>query len=119
MNFWRKPGDENVPGMLPAPDLTNDGREYYNLIWFANDKNVLKADYIKVRDIALSYNFAPVLPRIKKLSSAKLTLQVQNPFSWYRNDVGIDPEAYVLAGTYANRTLPVMPVYMAGIDITF
>lgn len=119
MNFWRKPGDENVPGMLPAPDLTGDGREYYNLIWFANDKNVLKADYIKVRDIALSYNFAPMLTGIKKLSSAKLTLQVQNPFSWYSNDVGIDPEAYTLASTYANRTLPVMPVYMAGIDITF
>ncbi len=119
MNFWRKPGDENVPGMLPAPDLSGAGREYYNLIWFANDKNVLKADYVKVRDIALSYDFAPMMPRIKKLSSARLTLQVQNPFSWYRNDVGIDPEAYTLASTYANRTLPVMPVYMAGIDITF
>lgn len=119
MNFWRKPGDENVPGMLPAPDLANNGREYYNLIWFANDRNVLKADYIKVRDIALSYNFAPMLPRIKKLSSAKLTLQVQNPFSWYNNDAGIDPEAYELASTYADRRLQVMPVYMAGIDITF
>ncbi|MBO9153484.1 SusC/RagA family TonB-linked outer membrane protein [Chitinophaga sp. GCM10012297] len=119
MNFWRKPGDENVPGMLPAPDLSGSGREYYNLIWFANDQNVLKGDYIKVRDIALSYNFAPALSRIKKLSSAKLTLQVQNPFSWYRNDADIDPEAYVLASTYANRSLPVMPVYMAGIDITF
>lgn len=119
MNFWRKPGDENVPGMLPAPDLSGSGREYYNLIWFANDQNVLKADYIKVRDIALSYNFAPALTRIKKLSSAKLTLQVQNPFSWYRNDVGIDPEAYTLASTYANRTLPVMPVFMAGLDLTF
>lgn len=119
MNFWRKPGDENIPGMLPAPDLTGNGREYYNLIWFANDQNVMKADYIKVRDIALSYNFAPALSRIKKLSSARLTLQVQNPFNWYSNDAGIDPEAYTLASTYANRRLPVMPVYMAGIDITF
>lgn len=119
MNFWRKPGDENVPGMMPAPDLKNDGRGYYSLIWFANDRNVLKADYIKVRDIALSYNIAPALSPVLKLASAKLTLQVQNPFSWYRNDVGIDPEAYTLASTYANRWLPVMPVYMAGIDITF
>ncbi len=119
MNFWRKPGDENKPGMLPAPDLKGNGGNYYTLIWYASDQNVLKADYIKVRDIALSYNFASALSRVKKLSSAKLTLQVQNPFHWYNNSVGIDPEAYEIASQYANRTLPVMSTYMAGIDITF
>lgn len=119
MNFWRKPGDEKIPGMLPAPDLKGTGKEYYTLIWYASDQNVLKADYIKVRDIALSYNLAPALTRIKKLSSVKLTLQVQNPFHWYANSVGIDPEAYQIASQYANRTLPVMATYMAGIDITF
>ncbi len=119
MNFWRKPGDEKVPGMLPAPDLKGNGGTYYTLIWFAADQNVLKADYIKVRDITLSYNFAPVLTSIKKLSSARLSLQVQNPFRWVRNDVGIDPEAYEIAGTYANRGLPVTPVYSVGLDITF
>lgn len=119
MNFWRKPGDEKIPGMLPAPDLKGNGGNYYTLIWYASDQNVLKADYIKVRDIAVSYNFASALTRVKKLSSAKLTLQVQNPFHWYANSVGIDPEAYDIASQYANRTLPVMPTYMAGIDITF
>lgn len=119
MNFWRKPGDENIPGMMPAPDLKASGGTYYKLIWFASDKNVLKADYVKVRDIALSYDFARTLQRVTKLQSARLTLQVQNPFSWFRNSQGIDPEAYTLAGQYANRTLPVMPAYMAGIDITF
>ncbi|QEH41419.1 SusC/RagA family TonB-linked outer membrane protein [Chitinophaga sp. XS-30] len=119
MNFWRQPGDENIPGMAPAPDLKGNGGSYYTLIWYASDQNVLKADFVKVRDIALSYNFAPMLSRIKKLSSAKLTLQVQNPFRWVNNSVGIDPEAYEIASQYANRRLPVMPVYMAGIDITF
>ncbi|WP_341837192.1 SusC/RagA family TonB-linked outer membrane protein [Chitinophaga pollutisoli] len=119
INFWRKPGDENIPGMLPAPDLKNNGREYYNLIWFANDRNVLKADYIKVRDIALTYNFAKVLAPVTKLQSALLTLQVQNPFSWFRNGSGIDPEAYTLGSTYASRTLPVMRTFMAGLNITF
>lgn len=119
MHFWRKPGDENIPGMMPAPDLKGSGQGYYKLIWYAADKNVLKADYIKVRDVALSYNFAPVLQRLTKLQSAKLTLQVQNPVSWFRNDKGIDPEAYTIAGQYANRLLPVMPTYMAGFDITF
>jgi hypothetical protein len=119
MNFWRKPGDEKIPGMLPAPDLEGKGGTYYTTVWYALDQNVLKADYIKVRDISLSYNFTPELLHIKKLSSARLTQQVQNPFHWYNNAAGIDPEAYDIASTYANKTLPVMPTYMAGIDITF
>jgi hypothetical protein len=119
MNFWRKPGDEKIPGMLPAPDLKGNGSSYYTLIWYANDQNVLKADYIKVRDISLSYNLTPALARFKKLSAVKLTLQVQNPFHWYANAAGIDPEAYEIASQYANRTLPVMSTYMAGLDITF
>lgn len=118
-NFWRKPGDEKIPGMMPAPDLKGDGGSYYTLLSYASDRNVLKGDYIKVRDIALSYNFERLLSPIRKLTSAKLTLQVQNPFSWYANDAGIDPEAYEHASQYANRLLPVMPVYSAGIDITF
>ncbi len=119
MNFWRKPGDELNPNTIPAPDLANNGREYYNLIWYAADRNVLKADYIKVRDIAVSYDFAQLLKPLTKMQTAKLTLQVQNPFAWYNNKYGIDPEAYFMAGTYAQRSLPVMPVYSAGLDITF
>ncbi|MFY0255350.1 SusC/RagA family TonB-linked outer membrane protein [Chitinophaga sp. 30R24] len=119
MNFWRQPGDEKKTGTLPAPDLKGNGGNYYTIIWYAADKNVLKADYIKVRDISLSYNFSPALFHTKKLSAVKLMLQVQNPFHWYRNAAGIDPEAYQLSSSYAIRTLPVTPTYMAGINITF
>jgi TonB-linked SusC/RagA family outer membrane protein len=119
MNFWRKPGDEKIPGTIPAPDLKNNGNIYFSQTWYAADQNVLKADYIKVRDISLSYNFASLLSRTKKISSAKLTLQVQNPFHWYKNAIGIDPEAYSPSSYYANRTTPVMPGYMAGLDLTF
>ncbi len=119
MNFWRKPGDEKIQGMMPAPDLKGAGGSYYTLLSYASDRNVLKGDYVKVRDIALTYNFEKALSRIRKLTSAKLTLQVQNPFAWYRNDAGIDPEAYEHTTQYANRLLPVMPVYSAGIDIIF
>lgn len=120
MNFWRKPGDEKIPGMAPAPDLKGNGGTYYNMIWFGADQNVLKADYIKVRDIALSYNFASMLSGAKKISSAKLTFQVQNPFHWYRNGVGIDPEAYSMSSQYANRVIGIaLTTYMAGIDVTF
>ncbi|UYQ91439.1 SusC/RagA family TonB-linked outer membrane protein [Chitinophaga horti] len=118
-NFWRQPGDEKIPGMMPAPDIKGNGGTYYTLLHYAGNNNVLKGDYIKVRDIALGYNFAPLLPGQKKLQNAKLTLQVQNPFAWFRNDAGIDPEAYYHAGQYAERLLPVTRVFMTGIDITF
>ncbi|WP_256002494.1 SusC/RagA family TonB-linked outer membrane protein [Pedobacter deserti] len=119
LNFWRKPGDENIPGIMPAPDLSNSATFYYQSLWVLNDRNTLKADYVKVRDISLRYDFAPTLLKNAKVSSAKLTLQVQNPFSWFRNSKGLDPEAHISLPTEFYRTLPVTPVYMAGVDITF
>lgn len=119
MNFWRKPGDENIPGIMPAPDLTNSQDFQFQAMWFASDVNTLKADYVKVRDISLRYDFAPALFNPGVISSAKLTFQVQNPFHWYRNSKGLDPEAYYADPSYGNRTLPVTPTYMVGLDITF
>jgi TonB-linked SusC/RagA family outer membrane protein len=119
LNFWRKPGDENIPGIMPAPDLSNSASFYYQAIWRMNDLNTLKADYVKVRDISLRYDFASTLLKNAKVSSARLTLQVQNPFSWFRNSKGLDPEAYYALPTEFYRTLPVTPVYMLGIDVTF
>lgn len=119
LNFWRKPGDEAIPGTMPAPDLAGSGNSYFASLWYALDENMLKADYVKVRDISLSYNFAPDLFKNKKIASAKLTLQVQNAFHWYRNDKGLDPEAYSQYSTYSNRNLPVTPTYMIGVDFTF
>lgn len=118
LNFWRKPGDENIPGVMPAPDLEGSRDFYFQAIWFASDQNTVKADYIKVRDISLRYDFASLL-KATKVSSAKLSLQVQNPLHWYRNSRGIDPEAQYADPSYVSKTLPVTPVYMLGLDITF
>jgi TonB-linked SusC/RagA family outer membrane protein len=118
MTFWKKPGDEKIAGMMPAPDLTNSGNPYFTSLWYAADVNTLSADYAKVRDIALSYDFSQLIKK-KFISSAKLTLQVQNAFHWYKNNKGLDPEAYQAYGTYATRTLPVMPTYMIGASFTF
>lgn len=119
LNFWRNPGDENIPGIMPAPDLGNSSTFYYQSVWRMNDMNTFKADYVKVRDISLRYDFASTLLKNARVSSARLTLQVQNPFSWFRNSKGLDPEAYFAQPSEFYRTLPVTPVYMLGIDVTF
>lgn len=117
-NFWRKPGDEKNPSTIPAPDLQGNGGSYFSTMWFAADKNILKADYIKVRDISLMYTL-PGSVWQNKFSSARFTLQVQNPFAWFRNGPGIDPEAYYMAAPQMRRTTPIMPTYMAGFDLNF
>ena len=119
LNFWRKPGDETKEGIMPRPDLQNNGGSYYPMLWFASDKNTLKADYIKIRDISLAYSFQHALLQKAKISSARLILQVKNPVSWFRNAYDIDPESYFAESSIANRTLPVMPSYFAGIEINF
>ena len=119
MNFWRQPGDENIPDIMPAPDLRSSGNSYFNSMWYANDYNTLKADYIRIRDISLHYDLASVLFKSGQVSSARLMLQVQNPASWHSNDRGLDPEAYSRSSISANRTLPVTPTYIFGLNMTF
>nr|WP_121273218.1 SusC/RagA family TonB-linked outer membrane protein [Pedobacter schmidteae] len=118
MNFWRKPGDEKIPGMMPAPDLSGNANSYFASLWYAADINTLKADYIKVRSISMAYNFSSLVFKRKGNDiGASLMLQVQNPFSWFRNDKGLDPEAYAQSSVYSQRTLPVTPVYTIGVNI--
>lgn len=119
LNFWRKPGDENKPDVMPAPDMRSSGNSYFSSLWFANDLNTLKADYVRIRDISVDYNLASTLFRSGRVPSARLMLQVQNPVAWFRNDRDLDPEAYSRSALNANRTLPVTPTYILGLNMTF
>jgi len=120
MNFWRKPGDEKIPGMMPAPDLNGNANSYFSSLWYAADINTLKADYIKVRSISLGYDVTSLLNKNKSSDiNANLNFQVQNPYRWFRNDKGLDPEAYTQSSVYSQRTLPVTPVYTIGAFVNF
>lgn len=117
--FWRKPGDEKIPGMMPAADVNRNGSSDYASLWFSADANTIKADYIKVRNITLSYDMPCDKFFRNFLSGARLSFQVQNPFKWVANDRGLDPEAYSAGSLYANRELPLAQCYILGLDITF
>lgn len=118
-NFWRQPGDEDIKGMMPAPNMTGNTDAYHSVLWTSADINTLKADYVKVRDIAVSYDFTSLLNNYKNVRAARLTFQVQNPFKWLRNDQRLDPEAYSPSNIYAQRTSPVTPVYIVGLNVNF
>lgn len=117
MNFWRKPGDEKDPNTMPAMDISTGGNAYAATIWHANDRNLLKADYIKVRDISFSYDFARTVFKKGEISSARVSLQVQNPVNWFANKQHVDPEAYSKQSNWARRLPESLPVYMLGLSI--
>lgn len=119
INFWREPGDETKKGVLPAPAFANSDSQY-SAMWYAADKHVMPADFIKVRNINISYDIPRRWFGQTLFESAKLTFQVRNPFMlWTRNREKIDPERL----SYTPSGLPTRsvgtPQYMIGLDFTF
>lgn len=86
-------------------------------MWRNADVNVIKGDYLKLRNVSLSYNLPQTFTRKIHVSSAKLTGQVNN--LWYLSAAGddIDPESYsVNSGT---RTLQNPTSFVFGFNLTF
>jgi len=124
LNYWKKPGDENNPDIAPAFISAASGNisDIYN----AAHKFVQKADYIKLRDISLSYNFPSKWIAPTKLSYIRLTGQVLNAWRWAANKENLDPEAWVgyttatstnMSGPSRGITAPV--VYNLGVSVGF
>ena len=100
---WRKPGDEqttNVPG------LTSN---YVAVPRYAySDINVEKGDYLRWRQLSLAYNVSQDLLKKVHLSTASLTLGVNNiGLLWKANHVGIDPDYSMPPRTGYSLTLNV------------
>jgi outer membrane receptor protein involved in Fe transport len=114
---WRNPGDEaftNVPKYSAIPDPDNRTSLYYYA-----DCNVLNASYIKLRDLALSWNVDPQICRKIYLEGVKLTFHISNLFYWAANNEGIDPEAYNLSLFTNNRRDKYGPTYSIGLTVNF
>lgn len=118
LNYWKKPGDETISGMAPRADrlATKEKQQ----LWYAADMHILKADYIKLRDITLSYDLDKSIFSKYNIQGVSIRAQVQNAWWWAANSKGIDPESYS-AGTYGigTRALLEAPTYMLGLSINF
>ena len=104
---WREAGDEattNIPAVGSAP-LNN------TILFSRSDINVLDADYVKLRELILTYNFPDQILNRTPLKGLGLKFQVDNLFYWAKNDNGIDPEAHGLAV----RFFPIEPTYTLGL----
>lgn len=107
---WQKPGDENKDGVTPAFDF--DAPYTTAQLWTNRHTNVVKADYIRLRNISLSYDLPKRCLKTLRLNEVKFHLQVQNPFLWTANGQKIDPEAQ-------SQLFNLRPTWLCGVNIKF
>jgi len=83
---WQKPGD-----VTAIPRTINGNAEVRGSSSFAGTRPLLKADYIRLKQVTLSYNFASDLVRRIKLTNAQFYVQGMNLWT-YTDFPGYDPE---------------------------
>ena len=101
----------NTNTIIPA---LNSGGPYSNILR-SSTKNVLPADFIRLRDIILTYTLNKDFTQSLKLNEFSINLRAGNLFLWTKNKEGIDPEAQGLGTRY----FPVSKNFTLGFNILF
>ncbi len=118
MNHWKKTGDEKIKGIAPA--MNRNASYTLKQVWYALDTHVIKGDYIKLRDVTLTYDLPKEWIRKFSLENMSVNCQVSNLWRWVANDSDLDPEAYTTTGYgWGSRTLPVPTTCTLGVSVTF
>lgn len=84
---WKKPGDEAT---AIYPRLTSWNMDMFTYPY--SDHLIASANYVKLRDLTLTYNFSRALVSKMKLSGLKIYFQTRNLFYITASGVDIDPE---------------------------
>ena len=103
-NRWVVPGDEahtNVPAMADLRAIQNDSYLYkaYNAYNYSTAR-IAKGDFIRMKEISVSYDFPQDWIRHLSLSNLSMKLQATNPFLIYADKKlnGQDPEFFNSGG---------------------
>ncbi len=122
--------------ILPGTKLDNDGKSVKNDIiassssyyqTYANDlasyfppDGLHKNDYIKVREVALSYMLPMSIAKKIKMQRVAITLAARNLFYLYKSIPNIDSESALSADGYVENTVfPGQRTFSAGINVNF
>ncbi len=119
-NYWQQPGDTNV---LPSPVFSATSNQL-------SDRFLQKGDYIRLRNVTLSYDFSKKLLSSLPFSGIRIYVQGQN--LWTITDYDGDPEiglgsaetsepgdAGFVAGQFSQFSYPQTKSYTVGVDIEF
>lgn len=103
-NRWVVPGDENkttIPAIADMRQRQNDSnlRRAYNAYNYSTER-IAKGDFIRMKEISISYDLPHSLVKHVGLNSANLKLQGTNLFLLYADDKlnGQDPEFFNAGG---------------------
>ena len=124
---WKKPGDEaktNIPGFVldgtseynlyvPIPStVTLNSYDMYNY----SDIRVVKGDFLRCRNLSVSYVVPSKFVQNLGLSTASCTFNVTNPLTICSSKFrGQDPEQEGTGGT----ALPIIKTYTFSLNISF
>lgn len=87
LDAWTPENPTSTPGFGRYAASSPASEAYYS------NTSVHHADFIKVRNIVLGYDFPSALIRRIGLNNLSLRFQVDNPGAlWTRNNIGVDPE---------------------------
>lgn len=109
LDCWQEPGDEtDVPKYV-----------YYNKSGSnsGSTRYLYDGDYIRLRDITLSYNFPTTLAEKMRMSNLRVYVRATNMFTWVKDkDLPFDPD---VSYGYGDLNLPNMKSMIGGITIGF
>jgi hypothetical protein len=109
LNYWKKPGDTGVNPKPIAGNSTNSNS-------FSSTRFLQRGDYLRVKDITLSYNFPKNQLEKAKIGAVKLYVSAQNIYTfhdvdWWDPERGVDGIGY---GIY-----PMTKALVGGLEISF
>ncbi|MEO6976991.1 MAG: SusC/RagA family TonB-linked outer membrane protein, partial [Mucilaginibacter sp.] len=115
----------NADGKYVANTTIASASDYY--LTYINDlstsfppDNLFKNDYIKVREVALSYQLPQKLANKIKMQALSITAAARNLFYLYKTIPNIDVESAVGADSYVeNSIFPGQQTFSLGVNLSF
>lgn len=107
---WKEAGDENITDI---PILSSSS--YGPSITRRSTKNIVDGDYIKLREVILTYSLGQSLLKGSMVDNILFNLRANNLFYVAKNKKGIDPEGHGVGA----RFFPTVPSYTLGVTVNF
>ncbi|GHT06015.1 SusC/RagA family TonB-linked outer membrane protein [Bacteroidia bacterium] len=109
LNYWKKPGDTGVNPKPIAGNSTNSNS-------FSTTRFLQKGDYLRIKDVTLSYAFPKKQLDKVKIGGLKLYVSAQNIYTfhdvdWWDPERGVDGIGY---GIY-----PMTKAFIGGLELSF
>jgi TonB-linked SusC/RagA family outer membrane protein len=120
-NFWRKTGDEantRIPGYVRASSLAVGYYQSYALYGYQYATEFVRnADYIRLRDVIVTYHARAKFIEKAGFTNLQLRFQAQNAFRYTFSGNDIDPDA--INRISGARSLKIQPLYSITLSTNF